>query len=178
VSPPHTTMDSGDGLHLLRHVMESSGVCRRPFQPRVHPQLALRMPPVAELHRHTAVQLGLHRRARSFKQKWNQTRRRPLSRRENGLFEWVELRGLEPLTPTLPGRHDPLRRGSSRFRNGFELGIRTGGNAGVQPRTSPTATRTATKAAAPAPLNRGQTRDLSGVPEGGFRDSSAEGVTC
>jgi hypothetical protein len=54
-------------------------------------------------------------------------RLRPLSLKENGLFEWVELMGLEPLTPTLPGRDDPfgaVRRGSM---NGFELGIRTGG---------------------------------------------------
>jgi retinol dehydrogenase-14 len=32
----------------------------------------------------------------------NQKRLRPLSRRENGLVNGVELRGLEPLTPTLP----------------------------------------------------------------------------
>jgi hypothetical protein len=35
---------------------------------------------------------------------WHQERLRPPSRRENGLLVRVELRGLEPLTPTLPGR--------------------------------------------------------------------------
>src|SRR3954454_16761258 len=30
----------------------------------------------------------------------------------NGLIGGVELKGLEPLTPTLPGRHDRFRRGS------------------------------------------------------------------
>jgi hypothetical protein len=29
---------------------------------------------------------------------------------ENGLLRGVELRGLEPLTPTLPGRPDGVRR--------------------------------------------------------------------
>jgi len=35
---------------------------------------------------------------------FNQRRLRPLSQRENGRVIGVELRGLEPLTPTLPGR--------------------------------------------------------------------------
>src|SRR3954469_12680324 len=34
--------------------------------------------------------------------KWHRGRRRPLSGTENGLVRRVELRGLEPLTPTLP----------------------------------------------------------------------------
>jgi integrase len=34
--------------------------------------------------------------------RWHQKRVRPLSQRENGLINGVELRGLEPLTPTLP----------------------------------------------------------------------------
>src|SRR3954447_18332765 len=35
---------------------------------------------------------------------------------EDGLIIGVELRGLEPLTPTLPGRHDRVRSGSLAFR--------------------------------------------------------------
>src|SRR3954454_8601778 len=34
--------------------------------------------------------------------KWHRRRRRPLPETENGLVRRVELRGLEPLTPTLP----------------------------------------------------------------------------
>ena len=44
----------------------------------------------------------------------NQSRLRALQK-ENGLVIGVELRGLEPLTPTLPGRHDRVRRGSPHF---------------------------------------------------------------
>jgi hypothetical protein len=41
-------------------------------------------------------------------------------RREKALLKWVELRGLEPLTPTLPGRHDRVRGGSLPFRKPCE----------------------------------------------------------
>jgi integrase len=40
--------------------------------------------------------------ARCHRSNCNHKRVRPLSRRENGLIDGVELRGLEPLTPTLP----------------------------------------------------------------------------
>jgi hypothetical protein len=41
--------------------------------------------------------------------RWHHERIRPLSETENGLIDGVELRGLEPLTPTLPGRPDGVR---------------------------------------------------------------------
>src|SRR5687768_4023040 len=53
---------------------------------------------------------------------------------------WVELRGLEPLTPTLPGRHDRVRGGSLWFRKGRDLRVWTSVNTGVRPRTPLTAT--------------------------------------
>jgi hypothetical protein len=42
-------------------------------------------------------------------------RLRPPSRLENGLDPWVELRGLEPLTPTLPGRLVGVQGSSLRY---------------------------------------------------------------
>ena len=56
----------------------------------------------------------------------------------------VELRGLEPLTPTLPGRHDRVRAGSLRFREAPELQFRTTAHFRGRQRTGPTATTTAT----------------------------------
>jgi|tagenome__1003787_1003787.scaffolds.fasta_scaffold20976426_4 hypothetical protein len=47
--------------------------------------------------------------------KWHCERRRPLCETENGLVRRVELRGLAPLTPTLPGRHDRVHGGPSQF---------------------------------------------------------------
>ncbi len=41
--------------------------------------------------------------------RWHQERPRPPSAKEDGPVMRVELRGLEPLTPTLPGRHDRVR---------------------------------------------------------------------
>ena len=38
-----------------------------------------------------------------------------VSRTKKALLGWVELRGLEPLTPTLPGRHDRVQGGSPQF---------------------------------------------------------------
>jgi hypothetical protein len=40
--------------------------------------------------------------------------------KEKGLINRVELRGLEPLTPTLPGRHDRVQGGSPSFRMRLE----------------------------------------------------------
>ncbi len=42
-------------------------------------------------------------------------------RKENGMVIGVELRGLEPLTPTLPGRVDQVRSGSLRSRKPLHL---------------------------------------------------------
>jgi hypothetical protein len=66
----------------------------------------------------------------------HQKRIRPLSQRENGLIIGVELRGLEPLTPTLPGRHDRVLGGSLSFCIGRDLRVWTSGNARVRPRTA------------------------------------------
>ncbi len=44
-------------------------------------------------------------------------------RKENGLVTRVELRGLEPLTPTLPGHHDRVRGGSPLFRKPLDLPV-------------------------------------------------------
>jgi hypothetical protein len=87
----------------------------------------------------TAGTIGLQ-----WSPRWHQKRRKPLSESENGLVKWVELRGLEPLTPTLPGRHDRVQGGSLWFRNGVGLGVRTAVNTRGQPRTTSTATTTAT----------------------------------
>ena len=51
-------------------------------------------------------------------------RRKPLSGWESGLVRMVELRGLEPLTPTLIGRHDPVRRGSPQFHKPVDVPVR------------------------------------------------------
>jgi hypothetical protein len=69
---------------------------------------------------------------------------RPLAESENGVVNGVELRGLEPLTPTLPGRHDRVHSGSLRFRQPLELQSGTVVNSSAQPRTAGTATTTAT----------------------------------
>jgi hypothetical protein len=42
---------------------------------------------------------------------------------EEGPLRWVELRELEPLTPTLPGRRDRIRGGSRPFRKLFHLSV-------------------------------------------------------
>ncbi len=46
-------------------------------------------------------------------------------RKGNGLVIGVELRGLELLTPTLPGRHDRVRGGSPQFHNPCDHQINT-----------------------------------------------------
>ena len=46
---------------------------------------------------------------RQWPPRWHHSRLRPPSQKENGLANGVELRELEPLTPTLPGRHDRVR---------------------------------------------------------------------
>jgi hypothetical protein len=56
----------------------------------------------------------------------------------------VELRGLEPLTPTLPGRLDRVHGGSLRFRKRRDLHVRTMVDFRAQPRRPLTATTTAT----------------------------------
>jgi hypothetical protein len=61
----------------------------------------------------------------------------------------VELRGLEPLTPTLPGRHDRVCGGSLTFSKPPGLELWTPPNVGVRRRTASTATRTATTSTAP-----------------------------
>ena len=45
--------------------------------------------------------------------------------REDGLIRRVELRGLEPLTPTLPGRRDRVHGGSPPFRQPSQIKRRT-----------------------------------------------------
>ena len=62
----------------------------------------------------------------------------------------VELRGLEPLTPTLPGRHDRVRGGSLSFRMPFEVRVRPTADMGAPLRTPPTATTTATAGGTPS----------------------------
>jgi hypothetical protein len=44
-------------------------------------------------------------------------------RKENGLVVGVELRGLEPLTPTQPGRHDRIPSDSLPFSKPTDLRI-------------------------------------------------------
>ena len=39
------------------------------------------------------------------------------------LLRWVELRGLEPLPPTLPGSHDRVRVGSLAFRKPLDVQV-------------------------------------------------------
>ena len=41
------------------------------------------------------------------------------------LLRWVELRGLEPLPPTLPGRHDRVYSGSPQFHKPCDQRINT-----------------------------------------------------
>ena len=66
---------------------------------------------------------------------------------KNALLRWVELRGLEPLTPTLPGRHDRVPGGSLQFRKPVDVPVRTTANVGALTRTPRTATTTATTSA-------------------------------
>ncbi len=65
--------------------------------------------------------------------------------KENGLVDGVELRGLEPLTPTLPGRHDQVRGGSPQFHKRYDQRMNTAVHGYESPWIRPTATRTATK---------------------------------
>src|SRR4051794_6065564 len=67
--------------------------------------------------------------------------------KENGLIEGVELRGLEPLTPTLPGRHDHVRGSSPSFHKPDELRVWALANADARPRTARNATTIATTTA-------------------------------
>src|SRR3712207_9014475 len=52
----------------------------------------------------------------------------------------VELRGLEPLTPTLPGRHDRVCGGSPQINKRGDHHKKTGAPGHETPRTRPTAT--------------------------------------
>src|SRR4051812_37091122 len=54
---------------------------------------------------------------------------------EDGLFDRVELRGLEPLPPTLPGRHDRVRSSAQPFRKALEVHLGTTTSECVPPRT-------------------------------------------
>jgi hypothetical protein len=65
----------------------------------------------------------------------NQRRLRPLSLGENGLVVGVELRGLEPLTPTLPGRLVGVRRGSPTYVRAGQRTVSSSTNPCERPRT-------------------------------------------
>jgi hypothetical protein len=54
---------------------------------------------------------------------------------EEALLRWVELRGLEPLTPTLPGRPVGVRRGASWLVSPGQAAVRSAANGLEQSRT-------------------------------------------
>ena len=82
--------------------------------------------------------------SRQWPPRWYRERLRPLFPRENGRIIGVELRGLEPLTPTLPGRHDRVHGGSLPSHEHTDLQFRPPTHLGARSGTPSTATRTAT----------------------------------
>ncbi len=82
----------------------------------------------------------------------------------------VELRGLEPLTPTLAGRYDRVRSGSPPSRRPFDVPVRTRQTSAhglerrqLQPQLQPRRT-----VAASLETQAQATSFASGVPEGAY----------